>query len=98
MIRETSLVLSGASTEARAELPGLQPALYDLTVRPVANQDESTSAWVLALDSTRHRQGRDAYDAARDMAPNWDRARPRAVRSFLRAYLGVLAEELRVEP
>lgn len=95
VVHDVPLALSKAAVGARIEVPGLAPGLYELTVRAEANPDESTSAWVLALGNAGHRQGREAYDAAaQTTAAGWEGAQPRAVRSFLRAYLAVLAEEL----
>ncbi len=72
VVRDMPLALSEAAVGARIEVPGLAPGLYEMTVRAETNPDEATSAWVLALGSARHRQGREAYDAARATAARWD--------------------------
>jgi hypothetical protein len=92
--REMPVALSEAAAGARIEVPGLPAGLYELTVRAEGNPDESASAWVLAVDGARHRQDHDAFEAVQTTAAAWDEAGPQAVRSFLRAYLTVLAGEL----
>ena len=93
MVRDKAVTLSEAATEVRIAVPGLSAGLYELTLRAGGNPDESTSAWVLVVDGTRHGRTHEAYEVARRTAATWGDAPPRAVRSFLRAQLAVMAEE-----
>lgn len=69
-------------------IPGLRPGLYNLSL----SDPDNTQAWVLICGPESYPTASAAFQKAVDLTEPWrSKARPDAVRSFLRAYLEHLA-------
>lgn len=75
--------------------PGLKPGLYELRASPQTDPDRSSSVWVLVVEPAAYQAAWESFESARATANSWATdARAAAVRSFLRAYLEELANQM----